>query len=174
MTDGARPGEAGPAGSGPARTGRAALLRQQFSAATVTALRHAVSAQVAVLGLSGDTADDFVLAVHELVSNAVRHGGGSGRLELRIIADTLVCEVVDHGGAADGLPVRLSQADAPGGRGLWLAHHLSERLMLTRRPDGVTASVSVCLTNSAAPSDRTSLDLRQQHVDASPTGSEQR
>ncbi len=67
------------------------------------------------------------------------------------VGPRLVCEVVDHGGAADGLPVRLSRADVPGGRGLWLAHHLTQELMLTRRPDGVTASVSVCLTSPAAP-----------------------
>ncbi|MEV8509766.1 ATP-binding protein [Actinoplanes sp. NPDC051475] len=173
MADGAGPSDAGPAGPGPAPTGPVALLRQQFSAETVTALRHAVAAQVAGAGLSGSSADDLVVAVHELVTNAVRHGGGSGRLELRLIADTLVCEVVDHGGTADSLPVQLPQADTPGGRGLWLAHHLTQGLMLTQRPDGVTASVSVCLTSATAPSDQPSADPAGGNVDTSPTAREQ-
>ena len=146
MSDGARPGEGDPAGPGSAVAGPPALLRQRFSASTVTALRQAVAARVAVAGLSGPAAEDFVLAVNELVTNAVRHGGGSGRLELRMVADSLVCDVVDHGGPVEGLPVRLSQTDAPGGRGLWLAHRLTQGLILTRRSDGVTASVSVCVT----------------------------
>lgn len=118
------------------------LLIEHFTEATVTALRHSVSTTVAATGLSGDTAEDFVLAVHELVTNAVRHGGGAGRLEIRILADVLTCEVADDGQNTAGLPVQLSAANVPGGRGLWLAQHLTGSLMLVRRPDGVSASVS--------------------------------
>ncbi|MDI6104344.1 ATP-binding protein [Actinoplanes sp. NEAU-A12] len=121
------------------------VLRQPFDAATVTAARHLLASTVAEAGLTGDSADDVVLAVNELVTNAVRHGGGTGVLEVRVLDDVLVCEVIDSGTRADGLPVRLSAVDVPGGRGLWLAHHLTGTLVLTRRPDGVTASVTVCL-----------------------------
>ncbi|MEU7905761.1 ATP-binding protein [Actinoplanes sp. NPDC049118] len=174
MTDGGRSGEGDPAGPGSDLTAPTTLVRQQFSAVTVTALRHTVAAQVAVAGLSGDTADDFVLAVHELVTNAVRHGGGSGDLELRVVAESLVCDVIDHGGTSDGLPMQLSQADVAGGRGLWLAHHLSQALTLTRRPDGVTASVSVCLTDATAPSQKPIADPAGGSLGASPSGDGQR
>jgi anti-sigma regulatory factor (Ser/Thr protein kinase) len=174
MSDGDRSGKADPAGPGSATGGPAALLSQEISAVTVTALRHAVAARVAAAGLSGSTAEDFVLAVHELVTNAVRHGGGSGRLELRMLADSLVCKVIDHGGTAHGLPVQLPQVDEPGGRGLWLAHHLTQGLMLTRRPDGVTASVSVCVARpETAPPQQPITDLAGGSVDGSPTASEQ-
>jgi anti-sigma regulatory factor (Ser/Thr protein kinase) len=126
------------------------LLAESFTADSVTALRHAVLAAIGSAGLSGPRADDFALAVHELMTNAVRHGGGSGRLELRLLADVVTCEVIDQGGGADGLPVRLVPADQPGGRGLWLAHQLAGSLMLVRRPDGVTASVSVCVSQTPA------------------------
>jgi serine/threonine-protein kinase RsbW len=62
----------------------------------------------------------------------------------------LVCDVTDQGDSSGELTIELPDTDVPGGRGLWLAHRLTESLMLTRRPDGVTASVSVCLTPTAA------------------------
>ncbi|MDI6098781.1 ATP-binding protein [Actinoplanes sp. NEAU-A12] len=128
------------------------LLDEPFTDTTVTALRHRLSAAAAAAGLSGTVGEDFVLAAHELVTNAVKHGGGAGRLRLRLLADVLVCEIIDHGRKAPELPIRLSQTDQPGGRGLWLAHRLTGALMLTRRPDGgVTASVSVCVGEAATP-----------------------
>ncbi|WP_346533741.1 ATP-binding protein [Micromonospora sp. DPT] len=128
------------------RNGPVVWWSQPFTAATVTAVRHAVAARVAAAGLTGDEADDFVLAVHELVINAVCHGDGSGRVELRRVDDSLVCDVVDHGTGSGGLPVHLSAPNVPGGRGLWLAQELTGALALTRRADGVTASVTVPLT----------------------------
>lgn len=121
------------------------LMSQDFTAATVTALRHALQAQVAAAGLTGDVGYDFVLAVHELVTNAVRHGGGHGRLDLRRQDDVLICEITDQGLAGNTLPVRLSPVDIAGGRGLWLAHQLTEGLILTQRLGGVTATVTACL-----------------------------
>ncbi|MET8147097.1 ATP-binding protein [Actinoplanes sp. NPDC049668] len=150
MTHGSRLGEGDPTRPGPAGAGQGVLLHQRFAEASVTSLRGAVSAAVSTAGLSDGLAEDFVLAVHELVTNAVRHGGGKGTLDLRLLADVLTCEIVDCGGPAGGLPVRLSPTDRPGGRGLWLAHQLTGSLMLTQRPDGVTASVSVCVTASPA------------------------
>ncbi|PWU49422.1 ATP-binding protein [Micromonospora globispora] len=129
----------------------AALLSQDFTAATVAALRHRLRAVVTAVGLTGDVGYDFVLAVHELVTNAVRHGGGQGHLELRRAHDALICEVTDHGEAAGKLPVRLPAVDVAGGRGLWLAHQLTEGLLLARRLHGVTATVTACLEPSNGP-----------------------
>ena len=122
------------------------LLSQDFAAPTVTALRHRLQAAVGAAGLTGDAGYDFVLAVHELVTNAVRHGGGHGHLDLRRQDDVLICEIRDEGAAVDSLPVRLPAVDVAGGRGLWLAHRLTEGLILTRGLHGVTAVVTACLT----------------------------
>ncbi|RKN41102.1 ATP-binding protein [Micromonospora endolithica] len=127
------------------------LLDEPFTAATVTELRHLLAAHVASSGLTGDPADDFVLAVHELVTNAVRHGGGIGRLHLSRCDGVLRCTVTDYGAGQDDVPVDLPDADVPGGRGLWLAHHLTGTLALRRRPDGLAATVSAHLP--AAPPD---------------------
>lgn len=118
---------------------------RHFTAGTIADVRHSLVAQLAGSGLSGDDRDDFVLAVHELVTNAVLHGGGSGRINLYLRPDLLTCEVIDQGGSPARLPIALPEADSPGGRGLWLAHQLAAALILTRRPDGLTATVTAHL-----------------------------
>ncbi|MFF5218776.1 ATP-binding protein [Micromonospora sp. NPDC000442] len=135
------------------------LLSESFTAQTVTALRHLLTARVAAAGLTGDPAEDLVLAVHELVTNAVLHGGGRGRLDLFRRADLLVCEVTDYGHERGGdLPVNLPATNTPGGRGLWLAHHLTGALTLTRRPDGLTATVTASLRSDPSGSPEVATD----------------
>ncbi len=129
-------------------------LSRPFTVDDITELRHAVDAYLRRAGLDGDPREDFVVAVHELVTNAVRHGGGAGRLELRRDGDTLRCEVADHGpgfGTATPAPAGPPPVEAPGGRGLWLARLLSDTMLISDGPDGVTVSVTVCLptTNAA-------------------------
>ncbi|MFC0033948.1 ATP-binding protein [Micromonospora chaiyaphumensis] len=140
-----------PAGINSTRAGHtrreaSSLLSRDFTSATITELRHAVTAAVAAAGLAGARAEDFVLAVHELVTNAVRHGGGTGHLHLRRQGDLLTCDVVDHGPGVEAPPIRQVAGDAAGGRGLWLADHLADSLSLHRRADGTTATVTMALS----------------------------
>jgi serine/threonine-protein kinase RsbW len=143
------------------------LLSQPFTGATVTQVRHLLAAQVAAVGLPGEAGDDFVLAVHELVTNAVRHGGGAGLVDLYLRADVLVCEVTDHGAGIGDLLVEMPAADVPGGRGLWLAHQLTGTLTVTGGPAGVAASVSVCLTPQSTPVALDSSPPERDRVDSS-------
>ncbi|WP_433528577.1 ATP-binding protein [Micromonospora sp. CA-263727] len=145
MSNLGRPDASGPSGPSPGDGELTSLLSQPFTAQTVTPLRHLLAARIAAAGLTGEVAEDLVLAVHELVTNAVLHGGGHGRLDLFRRADLLVCEVTDHGRADGDLTVNLPATNTPGGRGLWLAHHLTGALTLTRRPDGMTATVTARL-----------------------------
>ncbi len=127
-------------------------LSRPFTVEHITELRHAVEAYLRRAGLDGVPLEDFVVAVHELVTNAVRHGGGAGRLELRRDGDTLVCDVTDHGsgfGAEVPAPTGPPPAEAPGGRGLWLARRLSDTMLVSDSPDGVTVSLTVCLPTTA-------------------------
>jgi serine/threonine-protein kinase RsbW len=94
-----------------------------------------------------------VLAVNELLTNAVRHGGGKGRLLLWRRGDEVICEVSDHGEGFDGR--RLSTgarpaADTPGGWGLWLADRLSDRMEVQTGPGGTTVRISAALTEEGA------------------------
>ena len=56
----------------------ALLIAEAFDQAQVTEIRHSVTSCAHASGLGGQRLDDFVLAVNELITNAVRHGGGRG------------------------------------------------------------------------------------------------
>jgi len=80
-------------------------------------------------GLTGQRGNDLVLILTELATNAIGHGGGIGRLQVRADADTIVCQVSDHGpGVGVGVGVggcqppkeRPSLPDSRG-CGLWIA-----------------------------------------------------
>ncbi len=96
-------------------------------------------------GLAGDRLDDFVVAVNELLTNAVRHGGGIGRVTMWAQDGEVVCEVSDSG---RGLPAARPEtvprptADTPGGWGLWLAEELTDTFRLTTGDAGTTVRVS--------------------------------
>jgi serine/threonine-protein kinase RsbW len=117
-----------------------------FDRSTVTALRHAVASCAAGAGLASDRLDDFVVAVNELLTNAVRHGGGCGRISLWRADDRVVCEVSDSG---PGLPDRAGAdgprrpaAGEPGGWGLWLAEELTDTIEIVTGTGGTTVRVS--------------------------------
>ncbi|MGX6605869.1 ATP-binding protein [Micromonosporaceae bacterium Da 78-11] len=122
-----------------------ALLTATFDHSTITALRHAITSCAGAAGLAGDRLDDFVVAVNELLTNAVRHGGGGGRVSIRRVDDSVVCEVSDVGpGLAGPLPDRPARpaADEPGGWGLWLAEELTDTFELATGVGGTTVRVS--------------------------------
>jgi serine/threonine-protein kinase RsbW len=150
---GAEPPSVGPGSESPIE-----LLSVSFTVADLSSVRDELRRHAAAAGATGDDLDDFVLAVHELVTNAVRHGGGSGLLRLRRHADTLSCEVRDEGAGTGMLRPHLPAGDIPGGRGLWLAQQLTAGLTITGGPAGVSASVIMCLTSAATPTVSPSLD----------------
>lgn len=121
------------------------LIAEAFDQAQVTELRHSVTSCAHAAGLDGQRLDDFVLAVNELITNAVRHGGGQGWLRLWQGADELVCEVSDHGRgiSAQRLGDRSRPApDTAGGWGLWLARELSDAMEVETSPAGTTVRIS--------------------------------
>ncbi|MEV4641195.1 ATP-binding protein [Actinoplanes sp. NPDC049548] len=71
----------------------------------------------------------FVLAVSEMMSNAVCHGGGHGRLRLWYTGDALLAEISDHGPGIAAQPGDGGGRPGPGaGRGLWLAREVCAEL----------------------------------------------
>ncbi|MGC1213543.1 MAG: ATP-binding protein [Micromonospora sp.] len=125
------------------------LIAEAFEQAQVTELRHSVASCAHAAGLSGQRLDDFVLAVNELITNAVRHGGGQGSLRLWCGTGHLVCEVADHGGgiSAHRLDNRSRPApDTAGGWGLWLARELSDAMEVETGEAGTTVRISSTLT----------------------------
>ncbi|MEV4722093.1 ATP-binding protein [Micromonospora humida] len=121
------------------------LIAEAFDQAQVTELRHSVSSCAHAAGMAGQRLDDFVLAVNELITNAVRHGGGRGWLRLWRRAGELVCEVSDHGSgiSEQRLDDRSRPApDTAGGWGLWLARELSDAMEVESGAAGTTVRIS--------------------------------
>lgn len=118
------------------------LLDQQFDRDGLVALRNAVAAHASRLGLPGDQVEHIVLVAYELASNAVRHGGGRGRLRLAAGDGMVGCTVTDHGGgfreAARAGLVR-PEPTASGGRGLWLVRCIAETVDISSDETGTTA-----------------------------------
>lgn len=127
------------------------LIARAFDQAQVTELRHSVTSGAYTAGLRGQRLDDFVLAVNELITNAVRHGGGQGSLRLWRQAEVLICEVTDHG---DGISAhRLADRSRPapdtaGGWGLWLARELSDSMEVETGTAGTLVRISATVRAS--------------------------
>jgi serine/threonine-protein kinase RsbW len=121
------------------------LLSETFDRGAITALRHSVASCAGAAGLTGERLDDFVVAVNELLTNAVRHGGGGGRIALWVADGQVVCEVSDSGGGLTAArrerPVRPA-ANQPGGWGLWLAEELTDSFDLRTGATGTTVRVA--------------------------------
>ncbi|WP_405429672.1 ATP-binding protein [Micromonospora sp. NBC_00617] len=130
------------------------LIAEAFEQAQVTEIRHSVTSCAHASGLDGQRLDDFVLAVNELITNAVRHGGGRGWLRLWREPDALFCEVADHGQGIT--PQRLGDRSRPapdtaGGWGLWLARELTDAMEIATSAAGTTVRITATL----AATDRT-------------------
>ncbi|MFC4857683.1 anti-sigma factor RsbA family regulatory protein [Actinophytocola glycyrrhizae] len=105
----------------------------------VVAARRLASGHATRLGLSPDRAADVELAVTELLTNSVEHGGGAGTLRMWTCGDHLVCEVQDGGTLADPLAGRRpARRGHPRGRGLLLVNQIAD-LVRTHTGPGSTA-----------------------------------
>ncbi|MFI9274953.1 SpoIIE family protein phosphatase [Kitasatospora sp. NPDC052896] len=110
--------------------------------AVVADAREAVTRQLAAWGLA-DLAFTTELVVSELVTNAIRYGGGP--VVLRLIRDqVLVCEVSDPSNSQPRL--RRARATDEGGRGLFLVAQLSARWGSRYGRSGKTVWVEQSLT----------------------------
>jgi len=103
-----------------------------------SAARRQVRAYLAGEDWSGNT-DDVVLAVHEALVNARRHGGAAVRAELALDRSCLVVRVWDAGPGFD-LTARVRHPPDPTaerGRGLWLIDRMTTTCEVGRDDDGV-------------------------------------
>jgi len=65
--------------------------------AGLTSLRAVVARRSTRAGLTPKRGEDLVLAINELATNSIRHGGGAGTLTIWETSSALVCEVTDAG-----------------------------------------------------------------------------
>ena len=115
--------------------GDAALL--YVDRAALRGVREFVTLHAERAGLGADGVGDLVLAVHELATNTLRHGGGEGTVSVWSEHDAVVCEVNDRGRIKDPLAGRVAPTvDSLDGRGLWMANQLCELVQIRSFPDG--------------------------------------
>jgi anti-sigma regulatory factor (Ser/Thr protein kinase) len=123
-------------------------LDQPFDGDGLYALRAAVAAHGSALGLGEGRIGELVLIANELASNAVRHGGGRGRLRLWRAGGAIWCEVSDSG---TGLPegprtgLRKAAVGALDGRGLWIVRQLSDEVTVDSDATGTRVRVALRL-----------------------------
>jgi anti-anti-sigma factor len=131
------------------------VLDQPFDQDSLSMLRAAAEAYASQAGLAAGRCVDLVIAVHELAANAVRHGGGAGRLRIWKVSRVLHCQVSDdgplhqHGNAEQeaGVAKTAAQNVAAGwpygqGHGLWMVRQVADELSLRSGPGGTIATVT--------------------------------
>ena len=123
-----------------------------FESDGLYSLRSSVAAHAGHLGASTQVVQRVLIVASELATNAVRHGGGRGRLRLWAARGRLQCEVSDSGG---GLVDILAGTErpaptAPGGRGLWISRQLTDEFAIESGPHGTTARFAIGLDGDSA------------------------
>ncbi|MEV6829538.1 anti-sigma factor RsbA family regulatory protein [Amycolatopsis sp. NPDC051102] len=104
--------------------------------------RRAVAA-AAPAGLAEGELDDLVLAVSEIVDNALRHGRPPVRVRIWADAGHVVVTVHDTGVGPDDPFAGLLPADRRvGGRGLWIAHQVCAEVALHHDDTGFTVRLT--------------------------------
>jgi anti-sigma regulatory factor (Ser/Thr protein kinase) len=112
-------------------------------------LRHAVARELATVPAPRDAVEDFLLAIDEMTSNAMRHGGPPVGLRLWVAADRIVCMISDRGPGWDnpfaGYGPAHGEDLSRGGMGLWLARQLCDHVDISSSGDGAGARVRLTL-----------------------------
>jgi anti-sigma regulatory factor (Ser/Thr protein kinase) len=104
-----------------------------------TAFTHLTAGQVCTLvrfecvtaGIAQRDTEDLLMAVSEIVVNAISYAGGGGSVTLHHVTDGLLVEIRDEG---PGLP----DSVAPEGHGLWLARLMCKEFDVVSSSRGVT------------------------------------
>jgi anti-sigma regulatory factor (Ser/Thr protein kinase) len=125
----------------PAADGYSLLVADAFHVGEISDLRRRVARAVRRCGLNQVAADGFIVAVNEVLTNAVRHGGGSGVLRLWA-GGAILCEVHDRGRGFASAPyvdrVERPTMTASGGMGLWIAQQTTDGLTIDSDLTGTT------------------------------------
>jgi anti-sigma regulatory factor (Ser/Thr protein kinase) len=125
----------------------AVAVDHQFDAERLHALRAALAAHAEDLGATPEQVERLLIVGGELATNAIRHGGGSGRLRLWRDGALLRCQISDHGpGIADPTAgSRRPEPTALGGRGLWIVRRLCQDIAIETGPNGTTVTAAIAL-----------------------------
>jgi anti-sigma regulatory factor (Ser/Thr protein kinase) len=124
---------------------------QPFEEDGLYSLRAAVAAHAGSLGADPALVDQLLIVASELATNAIRHGGGAGRLRLWRDQTLLHLQISDHGRGFTDPTVGAKPPDqmSTGGRGMWICRQLVPDLRIDTGPDGTTVTAIVSLDGHA-------------------------
>jgi anti-sigma regulatory factor (Ser/Thr protein kinase) len=109
----------------------------EFGLRSLHDVRELAARAAAEAGFGRARTEDLVLAVNEVATNSVRHGGGRGVASFWRVGGSLVCEVRDSGRVEDPMVGRVQPSlERPGGRGHWLANRLCDLVQVRTFPHG--------------------------------------
>jgi anti-sigma regulatory factor (Ser/Thr protein kinase) len=115
--------------------------------ADLTDVRTFVADTATALGLAPHKTQTLVFAVNEVATNAVQHGGGTGRLVLRRCGPRIVADVVNTGGAQVAWYLGYLPPDPrqPRGHGMWAVRALCDLLEVHTDREATTVRLHVGL-----------------------------
>ena len=117
-----------------------------FGIGQLDAVRRAVAREGREHGLSRRRVADLILAVNEVATNSVRHGGGRGTLRTWRDNERLVFEVRDGGLIDKPLAGRQRPVvGQEGGFGMWLVYQLCDLVQVRSFSEGSVVRIHMTL-----------------------------
>jgi serine/threonine-protein kinase RsbW len=120
------------------RPAQADPLDLSFRATDLPLVRRRTASWALRAGMPASAADDFVIAVNEIATNAVRHGSPEATLRLLVEGRAGLAEIRDQGywaGATSGSPPLRREAEY-GGMGLEVARMVCDGLQIKATSTG--------------------------------------
>jgi len=113
------------------------VVETAYSLHDVRRIRHLMASTAeSASAVSRDAVEGFIIAAHEVMTNALRHGGAPVEVEVWVETSKLACTVTDAG---PGIPDTVSGYRRPvgtGSTGLWVARQLCEEVLISNQPGG--------------------------------------
>jgi anti-sigma regulatory factor (Ser/Thr protein kinase) len=129
----------------PVEAGPADLHRERLVRHDLEVVRRAVHGLLSASAATPATVDGFVVAVSEIMSNALQHGRPPVTVDVWSTPDRSVCVVSDAGDGFDDPLAGYLTPDPPGadGLGLHAARHLCDRVSFERSGDRFEVRLAV-------------------------------
>lgn len=119
------------------------VTRDLVRAPDLAGVRRRITEAAGRVGLQHDDAARFTLAVNEIATNAIQHGGGAATVAITTGEGRIVVEVSDNGSGIPGsVSGELPSPDQLHGRGLWLARQLCDDVTVDSAGRGTIVRLS--------------------------------
>ncbi len=118
----------------------------EFGYGELHGLRSLVTGVARRTTMSHDRCYDFVLALSEIATNSVIHGGGNGIFRIWTESDRVVSEIRDQGQLNDPMAGREQPpVDGFGQRGLWMVNQLCDLVQIRVFPSGTVVRLHMAI-----------------------------